>query len=397
MNNENIKQLQNIFFSQSNSMETPTEKAHSEQSTSHDAHEPIHSERVSEAFSDNLIQHSLHEYLASILKNDIQRFQSFSECKTGYTNLDNDNVRLYPGLYAVGGISSVGKTTFISQLADQVAQQGQFVIFFSLEQSEFELATKGIARLVMKHTHSDDVTAVHIRNGFMNPDIENAINEYQKFANKIFIVDGKLNLTINRIRETVLNFSQIHQCKPVVFLDYLQIIQQDTNSYSSKFGVDMSVHELKMLSVELDIPVFVISSFNRSNYLSIADFESFKESGGIEYTADVVIALQLQAMNAHIFNSQGDLQIKRKFVQKAKSENPRKIELLYLKNRFGRAFTRYFFDYYPRADYFISSNIEPNQADERIHSEAEKFKAQYNSSEFNSGNESSIKTSKKPK
>ena len=159
----------------------------------------------------------------------------------------------------------------------------------------------------------------------------------------------------------------------------------------------MSVHELKMLSVELDIPVFVISSFNRSNYLSIADFESFKESGGIEYTADVVIALQLQAMNAHIFNSQGDLQIKRKFVQKAKSETPRKIELLYLKNRFGRAFTRYFFDYYPRADYFISSNIEPNQADERIHSEAEKFKAQYNSSEFNSGNESSIKTSKKPK
>ena len=48
MNNENIKQLQNIFFSQSNSMETPTEKAHSEQSTSHDAHEPIHNSKQSD-------------------------------------------------------------------------------------------------------------------------------------------------------------------------------------------------------------------------------------------------------------------------------------------------------------------------------------------------------------
>jgi hypothetical protein len=52
-----------------------------------------------------------------------------------------------------------------------------------------------------------------------------------------------------------------------------------------------------------DLVVLVESSVNRANYLSPMDFECFKESGGIEYTADVVWGLQLQALNEAIFNS----------------------------------------------------------------------------------------------
>ena len=62
MNNENIKQLQNIFFSQSNSMETPTEKAHSEQSTSHEAHELIRESQPIEGTSHDILDELIEDF-----------------------------------------------------------------------------------------------------------------------------------------------------------------------------------------------------------------------------------------------------------------------------------------------------------------------------------------------
>ena len=80
-----------------------------------------------------------------------------------------------------------------------------------------------------------------------------------------------------------------NQVKPIVIIDYLQIIQGDPQQrQSTKELIDSNVTELKRLSRSRDIPVFLISSLNRSNYLTPVDFESFKESGGIEYTADVI-------------------------------------------------------------------------------------------------------------
>ena len=43
--------------------------------------------------------------------------------------------------------------------------------------------------------------------------------------------------------------------------------------------------------------LIIISSFNRVNYYRQVSFESFKESGNIEYTADVVWALQMYVAN----------------------------------------------------------------------------------------------------
>ncbi len=51
---------------------------------------------------------------------------------------------LYPGLYVLGAISSLGKTTFCGQMADQLAFVGEHVLYFSLEQTRLELVTKGL-------------------------------------------------------------------------------------------------------------------------------------------------------------------------------------------------------------------------------------------------------------
>ena len=116
--------------------------------------------------------------------------------------------------------------------------------------------------------------------------------------------------------------------------------------------VDSNLIALKRLSRELETPVFVICSVNRSNYLTPIDFEAFKESGAIEFTADVVWGLQLEAMNDPIFEKEGKIKEKRETVAKAKAADPRKIELVCLKNRYGVSSYSCYFDYTPEFDLF---------------------------------------------
>ena len=82
------------------------------------------------------------------------------------------------------------------------------------------------------------------------------------------------------------------------------------------------------------------------------DFESLKESGGIEYTCDVCWGLQLQCLNDPIFEKESNIKKKREIVKRAKAATPRKIELVCLKNRYGISSYCCGFNYYPAADLF---------------------------------------------
>ena len=143
--------------------------------------------------------------------------------------------------------------------------------------------------------------------------------------------------------------------RPTVFLDYLQILQpkDDDQRKGKREALDNTVTELKRLSRETDAPFIVVSSVNRMNYSTPIAFESLKETGGIEYSADVILGMQLQCLSTEkAFNSEGKVVEKRKIIEKAKKANPRKIELKCLKNRFGISSFSCFFDYFPAVDLF---------------------------------------------
>lgn len=305
---------------------------------------------------DNII-----DYLDNIFTKDIAQLKNYKEVKTGFSNLDNKIGSLYPGLYAIGAISSLGKTTFTHQIADQIAAAGHDVLFFSLEQSRFELASKSIARLTAQANIQTASNALSIRKGDIfgtGSDKEKAVlKAYQDYkravGDKISIIEGNFDTNIDTIKRTVENYIKNNGVKPIVIVDYLQVIQSDpAQKVTTREAIDIIVTELKRLSRDKDIVVIVISSLNRNNYLSPIDFESFKESGGIEYTSDVVWGLQLQAMNNDIFNKEKSLKEKRELVRTAKAENPRKIEFVCLKNRYGRSSFKIGLIYYPEFDYF---------------------------------------------
>lgn len=306
-------------------------------------------------FDENSKPDSVKGYLYGTFGTDLDHFQSFKDRKTGYSNIDAIT-SLYPGLYVIGAISSLGKTTFTHQLGDQLAAAGDHVLYFSLEQTRLEMVSKGISRRTAQRSYKDGfdgaVSAIDIRRGNITDGVREAAKEYAKSAENESVIECSFDTTIDTITGYVLGYIKANDAKPVVIVDYLQIIRPADPRQTTKDAVDGHVRALKKLQTENDLVVIVISSLNRQNYLTPVDFESFKESGGIEYTADVIWGLQLAIMNSDLFDKKDKLKEKREKVKAAKLEVPRKIELVCLKNRYGKSSYSCGFNYYPQFDLF---------------------------------------------
>lgn len=304
-------------------------------------------------------KNTISDYFNNHMENDLKNFKKYKDRKTGFDNLDEIAGGLYPGLYVLGAISSLGKTTFIHQMGDQLAAAGDHVLFFSLEQNVLEMVTKSISRIMAQKNIDKAVSAINLKRYDLTPEALEAIDQYSKFGDLISIIPCNFDTNINFIINYTNAYMKKYNVKPVVIVDYLQIIPPTDPRQSDKEKVDNIVRGLKKLQSDNQLVVMVVSSINRTNYLLPIDFESFKESGGIEYTADVVWGLSLQCLNDPIFDKKEGIKEKREKVKNAKAANPRIIELVCLKNRYGISNYTCGFNYNPCYDLF-----EPNYEQE---------------------------------
>lgn len=307
-------------------------------------------------------------YIRDQLQADIDLFKEGSNRKTGFSALDEKAGAIYSGLYVIGAVSSLGKTSFIYQIADQVAAAGGHVIYFSLEQSRMEMVCKSLARITAQLDIEKAATSLQIRKGATSDIITQAKENYIiKVGERMSIVEGNFNCTAGFIRDYAVRYIERNRVRPLIVVDYLQIMQPEVDPETGRKPTeprviaDYNVTALKRLSRDLDLPVFVISSLNRSNYMAEIDFECFKESGGIEYTADCIWGMQLEIIHDEIFNSAGDINKKREAMRNAKAAMPRDIELVCLKNRYGRSGYTMNFKYYPQWDLFTEKENETRE------------------------------------
>ena len=281
---------------------------------------------------------------------------------TGFNNLDNPlDGGLYEGLYIIGAISSLGKTTFVMQIGDQIAQAGNDVLIFSMEMARTELMAKSISRQTLINIEPDqdytqlakstrEITTGRKWQYYTEPQkqtIYKAIKDYGDYAARIWIHEGIGDIGVKQIRETIEAHIKLWGRKPVVIIDYLQILEPYDIRATDKQNTDKAVTELKRITRDHKIPMIAISSFNRDNYKSPVNMASFKESGAIEYSSDVLIGLQLKGIE------ENGKPVKDFNVDEAKSKDPREVELKILKNRNGRTGDTIAFDYYPKYNYFM--------------------------------------------
>ena len=274
---------------------------------------------------------------------------------TGFDTLDFVfDGGLFEGLYIIGAISSLGKTTFIMQIADQIAAAGHDVLIFSLEMAATELMSKSISRLTLKRARdvknlryaktARGVTTYSRWPNYSDEEKEliiNSIQDYGDFADKLYISEGIGDIGAEQVRKAVKRHVSITGRKPVVIIDYFQILAPEDARATDKQNTDKAVLKLKRLSRDYKIPVIGVSSFNRENYSSEVNMSAFKESGAIEYSSDVLIGLQLKGAGVKGFD-----------VNEAKNKNPREVELVILKNRNGATGRKLNFEYYPMFNYF---------------------------------------------
>jgi len=281
--------------------------------------------------------------------------------KTGFDILDYHlGNGLYEGLYCIGAVSSAGKTTFVLQIADYISAHETDVLIFSLEMSVCELMAKSISRntclLSMKNGQPNAILAKETLDildgsryeGYTKEQtnvIKSAIKEYEKFQKNIYICEGVGDISVNTIKNEVKAHRDRTGRTPVVIVDYLQILSPHNEKATDKQNMDKSIVELKRLSRDFKTPVIAISSLNRASYgkgkqnteeASELDIEmtAFKESGGIEYSCDVLMRLKTSD----------------------KLQDDRDVSLLILKNRNGKPSKELSYKYFARYNYF-SENV----------------------------------------
>jgi replicative DNA helicase len=305
------------------------------------------------------------KYLLDVMKAHEDGANANTECyPTDFSNLDALlDGGLYPGLYVVGAVSSLGKTSFMLQMADQIAAQGTDVIYVSLEMAPSELVSKSISRMTYQLCEGKTYAAKTAR-GITSAAryakyskeekdlIGSAIVEYSRtIAGNMYFLQGVGDVGVQKVKKFVADHEKYIGKKAVVMIDYLQILAPHDPKYSDKMNTDKSVLELKRMSRDFNIPVVAISSFNRDSYSSEVSMSAFKESGAIEYGSDVLIALQPQGMlrgyRKDTIAKNADIMIECK-----KAKHLRKVEAVILKNRNGATETKAGFEYRPMFNLF---------------------------------------------
>lgn len=219
---------------------------------------------------------------------------------------------LFPGLALFGARTGVGKTTLCLQMADAIAEGGRPVLYIALEMTADELAAKSIARIhneTADHAVSYSALLEHkVPSGVYPSAIQAAEDEYFSWAEKYLYVRDSWQDAVS-VTRAARDIAEATGSAPVVFVDYLQILRTPDSHMTDKQAADANMMKLKDICRLLHTPVIAVSSLNRASYGgTVKDgsksrrrtddewfdvFEGgFKESGGIEYTAEMQLGLR---------------------------------------------------------------------------------------------------------
>src|SRR5699024_2918551 len=182
----------------------------------------------------------------------------------------------------------VGKTAFALNLAAGHGRNGGSSMIFSLEMGKKQLLQRMISQEGLMNSQK-------WRNMvFSEKDYAHAFQAIGMISKwKLAIYDNLL--TVSAIRSAIRKMIYDHPDeKHVVIIDYLQLIIPTSKQERRDLEIGEMTRELKLLAVELNIPIVLLSQLSRSveSRQNKRPFLSdLRESGNIEQDADVIAFL----------------------------------------------------------------------------------------------------------
>ena len=311
-------------------------------------------------------------YRKTKFNEDLTRYEKGGKA-TGFDQWDKLTGGLHEGIYMLAAAPGVGKTTLAWQICDYLAAAGNECLYFTLEQTTFDLYAKSIMRRVKLSDKNTSLNSQDIKDGKYNFSAEQKEFEYTT-GPRISVIEGNFALTAKDIRKQVDLYIKRTGVTPIVFIDYLQALrplEDSTRRAGNREAIEDTVDELARLRRDHDLTMIVISSVSRSNYRSRLDIDSLKESGRLEYSADAVYTLEYSAVysdeNEQLFRSDGDINKKKAIIAEAKEgkNGAREMILRSIKSRFCGGTPAVKFKYYSGADLFteIPDNLESDSTE----------------------------------
>ena len=203
---------------------------------------------------------------------------------TGLMDLDNKICGLHnQELTIIGARPAVGKTTFALQIATTIAERGKNVTIINLEMSDVQIIQKILATKTR-------VNSYKMRMGTIEDEewekIEMVSTEISKLPINLIT-----NVTTLQGIETVARKLKNRDKLDLLVIDYIQLIKNKGKFNNREQEVADITRKLKLLSLDLKIPIIGICQLNRNATRQEPSLADLRESGAIEQDADNVLFL----------------------------------------------------------------------------------------------------------
>ena len=205
-----------------------------------------------------------------------------SPVSTGIPAMDEITGGLFPGeMTVIGARPGTGKTALTLQIAEHAATQGHRAVFVSREMSDIQIGERILAR--------HGINMARSRIGRLREDdwaaAQAALAE-TSYAN--ILIDNR-STTVAAIRTSCRRWAAKGGLD-LICIDYLQLVHSENNG-SRNDQVAAISWACKELSIELNVPVLVLSQLNRE--LKNRDngepqLTDLRDSGAVEQDADNV-------------------------------------------------------------------------------------------------------------
>ena len=207
---------------------------------------------------------------------------------TGITDLDKMICGLHKQeLTIIGARPGVGKTTLALQIAEHIAERGTETAIISLEMSDTQVIQKLISRRAR-------INSYKMRMGTLETKELEQIGVVSAEIAELPIHLVTKARTIQHIENIARKLKNKNNLGLMV-IDYIQLIKNKGKFNSREQEVADITRTLKLLSLELNIPIVGLCQLNRNAARQEPTLADLRESGAIEQDADNILFLYQEA------------------------------------------------------------------------------------------------------